>query len=350
MIRPAPTVTPPKGYRMPAEWEKHEATWLAWPHNLRTWPESHLRIVRETYFRILEALTPREHVHLLVQNTAQIKRLTGKCRKRRIKMKNLIFHAVATADAWIRDYGPIFLRDRRGAKAWTKWTFNAWGGKDAEHFADNKVFGSSQKLVPLPCFFTGMILEGGSVDVNGKGACLVTESCLLNPNRNTQFSRSDVEEKLRNYLGVTEVVWLAGGLAGDDTDGHVDNIARFTAAKTVVAVFEPHRRDAHYPALNENWRRLSQWTEEKGKGWRLARLPLPARSLTLEKKILPASYANFYIANETVLVPSFNDPHDTIAAGILTELFPGRKIVSIDCRALVTGGGSLHCITQQEPA
>lgn len=337
------------GYRMPAEWEPHEATWLSWPHDLETWPQDCLKSVEEAYLQIIEVLLRHERVHLLVADAEIEEKVSAALKQRKVSLKNFVCHKRPTADIWIRDYGPVFLKNREGKKAWCKWDFNAWGGRYAYLVQDRDVFGEENALLGGTCFRARMVLEGGSIEVNGEGACLTSEECLLNKNRNPGLSKAKIEERLKDYLGVTRIVWLGRGIAGDDTDGHVDNIARFTASETLVAAFEEDTRDENYPVLRENWERLCRSGEIREKKWDLVKLPMPGRMM-LNGRRLPASYANFYIANHSVLLPTYRDSHDETARSILKELFPEREVFSIPCRDLILGLGSIHCITQQEPA
>jgi len=334
---------------MPAEWEPHESTWLAWPHNEETWPGPRLAEVVFIYVRMLEALLPHEKVNLLVTGPREEEQVRALLLKDRIGMQNLIVRHAPTADAWIRDYGPTFVT-KADQKAWCKWMFNAWGGKYAPLIGDTNVFSAKNHgFIPNPCFDAGFVLEGGSIEVNGQGTCLTTEQCLLNKNRNPQFSREVIEEKLRDYLGVSQVLWLEEGIAGDDTDGHIDDITRFTAPDTILSAWEEDEDDENYEILRRNWERLQNSADLKGRKWRLVKFPMPGAAADGDVR-LPASYANFYIANNVVLLPVYGHKNDRRAADILKELFPKRVIVSIHCNALVYGLGAIHCITQQVPA
>ena len=336
-------------YRMPAEWEPHEATWLAWPHNRETWPGQLLRDVCDTYLKILEILLDSERVHLLVQDEktqGMVKRLL---RQAGVSDKNLFFHQVLTEDVWIRDYGPIFIKSRTKGKAWCKWIFNAWGEKYKDHLADNHVFPGHSTLIPYPCLETGIVLEGGAIEVNGWGVCLTTEQCLLHPSREPHRNREKVETYLRDFLGIQEVVWLKGGICGDDTDGHIDNLARFVAPDVILVSYEEDPSDDNYGILSENWRRVIQAAAGHGNSWKAERLPMPGKMI-IDHIRHPASYANFYICNKAVLAPVFGDRHDQRATAILKEHFPSREVIPISSRALVYGLGAIHCMTQQEPA
>jgi len=345
-----PQQTPAQlGFFMPAEWAEHEATWLAWPHNEETWPGKRLAVVEETYLQMLEGLLAGEKVHLLVNDAKEKDYVLKRLANRRQSPKNLILHEVPTVDAWIRDYGPTFIKDQSGKKAWNKWIFNAWGGKYESLMEDTKVFDRYAALIPYPCFKIDLVLEGGSIEVNGEGTCLVTEQCLLNSNRNPQLSREKIEEDLRHYLGVEQILWIKEGIAGDDTDGHIDDIVRFVGPRTIVSALEDDPKDENCPILKDNWKRLKSFSDPKGHKWELVPFPMPGK--IADKGVrLPASYANFLIANAVVLLPVFGHKNDERAARILKELFPKRDIVPIHCTDLVYGLGAIHCVTQQEPA
>lgn len=338
------------GYRMPAEWEPHAATWLAWPHNGETWP-GRLPQVQNIFLAMVEALHQEETVHLLVNDAAAAAQVGRLIRERGFDDRAIRLHEIPTADAWLRDSGPIFLTgaDPQVPVAASAWRFNAWGGKYADLQADA---GLSQRIASrlgVPCFEPGMVLEGGAIDVNGDGACLTTEQCLLHPNRNPDLRRADIERHLRDTLGVSHIVWLGRGIAGDDTDGHVDDVARFVGPDTVVCALESDPQDANFACLHDNFRRLQAATDARGRPLEVVSLPMPGRVGSLRER-LPASYANFYIANGAVLVPTYGHANDDRALRILQDLFPGRRVVGIPCEPLVWGFGAIHCVTQQQPA
>ena len=338
------------GYRMPAEWEPHEATWLAWPHNKETWP-GRLREVEQIYLEMILALTPQEKVCLLVDDDRARDRVAAWVSRRGAVEKNIVYYLIPTVDAWIRDYGPHFIlksSDSRKKIAFVRWIFNAWGMKYESLAKDNQVSDSLASLLGMPVFRPGLVLEGGSIDTNGAGTCLVTEQCLLNPNRNPHLSRPRIEEALRDYLGLTHFVWLGEGIEGDDTDGHIDDIARFVNPTTVVTALEADSRDRNEIPLRNNFKRLQRSTDQNGK--RLTVIPIPMPGRIEEKGVrLPASYLNFYIANGVVLVPIFGHANDAIALEILQNLFSQRRIVGIRSEALVLGLGGIHCVTHEEP-
>ena len=337
------------GFRMPAEWEPHSGTWLTWPHNLETWNEAVLPKVEQTYLSIIEALVPGETVHILVNDPASMESVKNKIADAGIPAHSLRFYTIPTNDAWIRDYGPNFLvsGDSKNRKvAINSWRFDSWGGKyDWE--LDDRAGSKIARLQKIPIFEPRIVLEGGAIDVNGLGTCLTTESCLLNVNRNGGLPRATVEKILKNYLGVNNIIWLKGEIEGDDTDGHIDNLARFVNPTTVVCTEDTTASNLN--ELNANHQILQSAVDQDGKSLNVIRLPMP-EPVESGSTRLPASYANFYIGNRTVLLPIFNVPNDKTAESILQNLFPDRKIVALPCRELLMGFGGLHCITQQQPA
>lgn len=334
------------GFKMPAEWHPHEATWLVWPKNLLTWPDGRLVHARQAFEAVIRALLSHEQVKLLVDDET-LKDELGRRFADFSGSDNLKLIVKPTVDSWIRDFGPTFLINDKNEKAWCKWIFNAWGEKYDDLMSDTAVF-ASKELVPSLCFDAGFVLEGGSIEVNGKGVCLTTEQCLLNKNRNPHFTKEQIEERLKNYLGVTHIIWLKDGVAGDDTDGHIDDIARFVSEDTIVIARADDDDSENAAALRENRIILESSKQPNGKPWNIVDLPMP-KPIIAEGEILPASYANFYIANEVVLLPFFDDSADEDARRILSELFPTRKIVPIPCREVVYGMGTIHCLSQQEP-
>jgi agmatine deiminase len=328
---------------MPAEWEPHEATWIAWPHNRSDWP-GRFAPIPWVYGEIVRKLSRVEKVRILVPNRAAQNQTERVLRKVGAVLEAVEFVVQPTNRSWTRDYGPLFLKNRSGQLGLTWWRFNAWAKYDDFEY-DARVPDAIALRLNLPVWQLDMVLEGGSIDVNGAGLLLTTEECLLSPvqARNPGMSRKEIERMLSDNLGVKRVIWLRNGIAGDDTHGHVDDIARFVTPDTVVAAWESDPSDANHAALRENARIL------RSAGLRVVRLPMP-RPLEFAGRRLPASYANFYIANQLVLVPTFNDPHDREALGILARLFPDREVVGINCTDLIWGLGALHCMTQQQPA
>jgi len=338
------------GYRMPAEWEPHAATWLAWPHNADTWPDD-LEPVRQTWVEMIRTLAAGESVYLLVNDASAEAGVAARLGRGDVDTRRVVFHRIPTVDVWVRDYGPTFITrgDPFDGLALVDWRFNAWGLKYPDYVADDGVPRSINESLRVPAFTPEIVLEGGSIDVNGAGLCLATEECLLNPNRNSGRSRQDIEALLRSALGVQRTVWLPAGMAGDDTDGHIDNLARFVNPKTAVCVVEEDPRDENYLALQENHRRLTRATDLFGRRLEVVPLPQPDPVVAHGSR-LPASYANFYIANGVVLLPLYGGPKDQAALDVLAALFPGRRVAGIDARALILGLGGIHCVTQQQPA
>jgi agmatine deiminase len=335
------------GYRMPAEWEPHAATWLSWPRREGiSFPDSFDRVL-PALRAMVEALVDSEQVCINVFNGAH--EAEARAILRGLPMERITFYRIPTNEPWCRDHGPIFLtRDRDPKLAITDWDYNAWGNKYPPFDLDEVVPRRVAEVLDVPVFYPRMILEGGSIDVNGVGALLTTESCLLNKNRNPNLSRHDIEQRLRDYSGVRDILWLGDGIAGDDTDGHIDDLARFVSERTVVTVVEEDRDDENYEPLQKNLARLREMKIEKN-NIEVITLPMP-KKIVREGLRLPASYANFYTANTCVLLPTFADPADETAFSVLCEYLPTRRVVGIDCRELIWGLGAFHCLTQQQPA
>ena len=341
-------------YYMPPEWAFHKATWLSWPHRLATWPGK-FEPVPAVFVEIASWLSSSEEVHINVLDETMEREVLALFRNAhhpQLQMDRLFFHQIPTNDAWCRDHGPNYVfrqKEGRSEKVILDWGFNAWGEKYTSYHEDNAVPKRIASLQNLPLVSPAMILEGGSIDVNGKGLVLTSEACLLNPNRNPAMSREQIEQKLSQYLGIEKVLWLGDGIAGDDTDGHVDDMARFVNESTVVIAVEDDPTDVNYEALQENYNRLKTFTDLNGNPLHVIKLPMPS-PFSYDGFRLPASYANFYIANTVVLVPTYNCPQDQKAIAILQEYFPDRRVVGIDCSNLVWGLGAIHCITHEEPA
>jgi len=335
---------------MPAEWARHRATWLSWPHNQETWPAS-LEKVRDVWIQMVCALAPHEQVCMLVNDEAAAQDVTARLKKTGAVMGNVALLKIPTVDVWMRDYGPTFVTRESSDQplACNDWIFNGWGGKYRAYEDDDQVVREIAPLLKIPVFEHDIVLEGGSIEVNGVGACLTTEQCLLNKNRNPHLNRRQIEERLGDSLGVSHFIWLGEGIAGDDTDGHIDDIARFVDPTTIVCVVESNSNDDNYSPLQENYERLQNATDQDGERLSVVALPCPA-AVYYDGARLPASYANFYIANNVVLVPVFDDPNDTQAMGILQDLFPRRQVIGLRCNEVVAGLGAIHCVTQQEPA
>jgi len=341
---------PAEGYRMPAEWEPHEATWLSWPHNSDTWPGC-LDAIEAPMVEIVAALARVEHVHINVLDAAQstyVERLLAP----RVPGGRVHLHSIPTNDAWCRDHGAIFCTGSADAEhpvVAAKFRYNAWGGKYPPFDLDEQVAGRMAAALGVPCIEQPMVLEGGAIDVNGRGVLLTTEQCLLNPNRNPSMDQAAIEACLEHPLGAEMVIWLGNGIEGDDTDGHVDELTRFVAERRVVTAVEPNRDDPNHAPLQANRRRLEEFRFADGGELAIVDLPMPA-PLHYRGKRLPASYANFYVANDLVLIPEFNVTADSVAAAVFADCFPDRRIIAIDCRYIVVGLGGLHCLTQQVPA
>jgi len=337
---------------MPAEWEPHAATWIAWPHNRSDWPRK-FEPIPWLYADIVRHLAAVECVEILVNGATAERAARAVLRCSTAAPGCVRFHRLPTNRGWIRDYGPIFVKNAGGCGV-VKWRFNGWAKyrdwKKDERAAERMVGGLN-----LPACFPALgnrrlVLEGGSIDVNGRGALLTTRECLLSrvQQRNPGVSRRQLEQAFAEYLGAGHVIWLERGIAGDDTHGHIDDTARFVAPDAVVAAVETDRREANYAPLQKNLKLLQKATDQEGRPLRVVELPMPA-PVYFRGQRLPASYANFYIANSIVLVPTFNDPNDRVALNTLAEVFPSRCIIPIYCRDLVLGLGTLHCITQQQP-
>jgi agmatine deiminase len=330
---------------MPPEWAPHDGTWFSWPHNRETWPAS-LAGAQTALTDAVIALAEDEVVHINVldaeHRAAVANRFTG-----RVPPGNVLMHMIATDDAWCRDHGAIFVIDERGERVALNFRFNAWGGKYPFE-RDNAVPAQMAAVVGASVTSVDVVLEGGSIDVNGAGVVLTTEQCLLNPNRNPTLGRADIEAALRRYLGVTQVLWLGDGIVGDDTDGHIDDLARFVNPHTIVTVVEDDPADTNYRVLADNLARLRSLRDEHGRAFTIETLPMPP-ALHHDGTRLPASYANFYIVNGGVIVPTFDCAADTIALATLERLLPGRRVVGLPATDLVWGLGAVHCLTQQHP-
>lgn len=336
------------GYRWPAEWERHAATWLSWPHNPETWPGK-FEVIPSRFAELAKTIARFEPVRILAggeEVMADAKRYVG-------GESNIQLFDIETNDAWCRDHGPMFLANEKRSlerAAIVDWEYNAWGGKYPPFNKDNAVPSQIAALEKRRRFAPGIVLEGGSVEGNGLGTILTTESCLLNRNRNLNMNRDTVERLLADYLGATNVLWLdRGELAGDDTDGHIDQLARFVNPTTIVAAWEDRIDDVNHQPLRANFEQLSRMTDQDGNLFSVIRLPLP-KPKHYEGNRLPASYCNFYFANGSMIVPQFDDPADAVAIEILQGLCPDRQVVGVASLDLVWGLGSIHCLTQQEPA
>ncbi len=352
------------GYSMPAEWERHEATWLGWPHNETDWPGK-LDTIRWVYGEMVRKISPGEIVRLLVRHRAEQRLAASYLKRAGCNLRQVEFIIHPTNRGWTRDSGPIFVRrnspQRQKPEAGTQtaivhFHFNAWAKYD-DWQKDTKVPETAARRLKKPlfqarCHGRNFVIEGGGIEVNGRGTLLTTEECYLHPKvqvRNPGLTRAQYDRVFRDHLGVKHILWLLNGPVGDDTHGHIDDICRFVNPKTLVLIREPDRRDINHRPLAENWERVREFRLEDGSKPEVVPLPMPA-PLRYGNWRLPASYANFYICNACVMVPTFNDPNDRVALGILGELFQDRPVVGIHAVDLVLGFGSLHCLTQQQPA
>jgi agmatine deiminase len=337
------------GYFFPAEWERHAATWLSWPHKEASWPGK-IDSIYPVYAQFIKILAEGETVNINVNDedmkASVIRHLQGQ--KVDLNKVNIFIHP--TNDAWCRDHGPAFLINPAAEvkKIIVDWGYNAWGDKYPPYDLDDVIPTRIAAHYNIPVIHPGIVMEGGSVDFNGKGTVLTTTSCLLNENRNPSFSQKQIEAFLENYYGVKQVLWLGDGIAGDDTDGHIDDITRFINENTVVTVIEKNKKDENYAPLQENLKALQSMRLPDGKQLNIVELPMPF-PIIFEDQRLPASYANFYIANRAVIVPVFNDPNDQKALDILGQCFKNREVIGLDSTDLIWGLGSFHCLSQQEP-
>ncbi len=337
---------------MPAEFETHEATWLSWPHNPETWP-GRLKFIPPIWVQMIKPLHVHEMVHICVNDQAMEADLRAILKRHDIG-HNVTLHQIPTNDAWARDHNGIFVTQTATGKSEhaplriIDWIFNSWGKKYGPWDLDDVVPQKAAQYLNIPCDQPGIVLEGGSIDVNGRGTLLTTEQCLLNKNRNPHLTREQIEGYLKDYLGVTNILWLGDGIVGDDTDGHVDDITRFVNPTTVVTAVEEDPADENYKALDENLKRLKTMKDQDGRLLDVVTIPMPG-PVSYDGQRLPASYANFYIANGVVLVPTYNHANDGRAIATLQKLFPTRRVIGIPCTEMVWGLGAIHCVTQQQP-
>lgn len=358
-------VEPPArlGYRMPAEWEPHAATWIAWPHNREDWPGK-FSPVPWVYTEIVRLLTRGERVNILIKGRKARERATFQLESAGVNLDRVSSLKAKTDRVWVRDSGPTFVKNDAAEDASERvglvnWKFNAWAKYDNHHH-DARIGRSIAKHLKRTRWIpraeingkaTRVVMEGGAIDVNGRGTLLTTEECLLSDvqARNPGLGREEMNKVFADYLGITNVIWLGKGIHGDDTHGHVDDLARFVGPKTVVSVLERRTSDPNYETLQENWKRLVEARDQDGEPLEVLDLPMPG-PVVFQGQLLPASYANFYIANGIVIVPTFNDPNDRVALNVLASVFPGREVIGVHAVDLVLGLGTLHCLTQQEPA
>lgn len=338
------------GFSMPPEWAPHAATWLSWPRpDGISFPDAYEKVM-PAFAQMVDALADSEPVCINVWDAAHEADVRRQLSRNGAREAHVRFYKHPSYEPWCRDHGPIFLKHRDSSEmVVVDWDYNAWGGKYPPHDLDDAIPTRVAECLGLPVYSPGMILEGGSIELNGSGTLLTTRNCLLNPNRNPHLNQGQIEQRLRDYLGVNHFLWLGDGIEGDDTDGHIDDLTRFVDRTTVVTVFEPNAEDPNHVPLKENLQALSGMRVEDGTPLKVLELPMPAR-IDREGLRLPASYANFYIGQSVVLLPVFNDPRDAEAVAVLKPLFPGRRIVPIDCTELIWGLGAFHCLTQQQPA
>jgi len=340
------------GYRMPAEWETHVGTWFTWPRPEGiSFPDKY-DTVPPVYAELIKHLVTVEDVNINVWHAEMEAWVRGLLKDNGTPLERVKFHHFPAYEPWCRDHGPIFLvRDQGGKheRAIVDWAYNAWGGKYPPYDLDDAVPQHVAKLRGLPLFSPGIVMEGGALELNGKGTLLTTEACLLNPNRNPDLSKEQIEQYLKDYLGVTNILWLGDGIVGDDTDGHVDDLTRFVNPTTVVTIVEEDAQDENYHLLQENLKRLQTMKDQDGRPLRVVELPMPGL-IEFDGQRLPASYANFYIANGIVLVPTYRHKNDQKAIDILQGEMPKHKVIGVDSTELIWGLGSFHCISQQEPA
>ena len=337
-----------QGFYMPAEWAKHEATWLSYPHNEDSWPGK-IETIIPSYNLFIKTLTEVETVHINVEDGIMEMLVKAALKEAGAFMVNVEFHRFKTNDAWCRDHGPAFLLNHKepSRKALVNWNHNAWGGK-YPYELDTQIPVHIANHLNMEMFEPGIVMEGGSVDFNGVGDVLTTKSCLLNPNRNPNLSQSQIEGYLRDYYGVDNIIWLGDGIDGDDTDGHVDDLSRFVNEDTIVTAVEYDKNDANYEPLQQNLQLLNRCRLNNGKQPNVVELPMP-KAVIWDGQRLPASYANFYICNGLVIFPTYKCDTDTKAAYVLEECFPQHEIVGIDSTDIVWGLGSFHCLSQQMP-
>jgi len=337
------------GYYFPPEWAPHAATWLSWPHKEASWPGK-MDAIYPAYARFVKEVAAGEKVHLNVNDETMKQQAQTYLEKAGVDLSRIEFFFFPTNDAWCRDYGPAFLVHHKeaGKKALINWKYNAWGGKYPPYDLDDAFPKYVSEYYGMPCFEPGIVMEGGSVDFNGKGTVLTTESCLLNKNRNPQLDKESIEHYLIHYYGVDQVLWLDEGIVGDDTDGHVDDLTRFINEDIVVTVIESDRTNPNYMPLRHNLKTLESMRLHDGNPLKIVELPMPKLRYDKQQP-LPCSYANFYICNAAVIVPTFKDNNDDQALAILASYFPNRKVVGIDSTDIIWGLGSFHCLSQQEP-
>ncbi len=338
-----------KGFYFPAEWRPHRATWLSWPHNQDTWPNGIAKIF-PAYAQFIKQISTGEQVCINVRDSREEQDAGRLLKEWDVDLRRISFFYHPTNDAWCRDHGPSFLvNPSTRQKLIVNWDYNAWGGKYSPYDLDDQIPHKIAHALDLPCLNPQIVMEGGAVDFNGEGTLITTRSCLQNPNRNPALSPTEIEQALKDWYGVTQIIWLEKGILGDDTDGHIDDITRFVAPNTVVTMIENDPQDENHFILKENFNQLKHTRLLNGKFLTVIPISLP-KPVWWENQRLPASYANFYICNSSVITPTFDDPMDEQALYLLHKLFKGRRVLGIDSRHIIGGLGSFHCLSQQEPA
>lgn len=351
MYRKSKLMKTPKqlGYHFPAEFASHDATWLSWPHKEASWPGK-IEMIYPVYAEFIKRVAEGEKVNINILDATMQQKAIHHLQQVEADLSNIQFFLHPTNDAWCRDHGPAFLvHPEEKKKMIVDWGYNAWGGKYPPFDLDDVIPTLIAEYYKIPVVQPGIVMEGGSVEFNGKGTLLTTAACLLNPNRNPHLTQNQIEEYLYNYYGVTHILWLGDGIVGDDTDGHIDDLTRFVNEDTVVTIVESNRQDENYQILQDNLKELKSLRLESGKQMNIVELPMPA-PVIYDNQRLPASYANFYICNKYVVVPTFRDKHDDRALDILQQCFPTRKVIGLDSTDIIWGLGSFHCLSQQEPA
>ena len=338
------------GYYFPAEFALHRATWLSWPHKEASWPGK-IKSIYPNYSLFVKEIAKSEHVCINVNDDAMKEFAIANLNKAEVDLKKVTFYLNPTNDAWCRDHGPAFLINpaAKEKKIIVDWNYNAWGDKYPPYDLDDVIPTRIAQQLGIPVYHPGIIMEGGSVEFNGEGTVLTSTCCLLNENRNPHLTRDDVEMYLHDYYGVKQVLWVEEGIAGDDTDGHIDDTVRFVNGDTVLTVIEENKNDENYEPLQQNLQQLSKMRVANGRQLNIVELPMPD-PVIYENQRLPASYANFYITNGSVIVPVFHCRNDDKALQIIQSCFPGRDVVGIDSTDIIWGLGSFHCLSQQEPA
>ncbi|MEC5395653.1 agmatine deiminase family protein [Bergeyella sp. RCAD1439] len=340
-----------KGYFFPPEWAPHEATWLSWPHKEESWPGK-IDLIYPRYAEFIKVLSEDEFVRINVADEAMKTFALEYLIQAGARLENIEFYFHPTNDAWCRDHGPAFLinpDNEENPKVIVDWNFNAWGGKYPPYDLDDDIPTKVGQALNLSVFYPGIIMEGGSVEFNGKGTILTSKSCLLNKNRNPHLSQEEIEHYLKHYYGAEQILWVEDGIVGDDTDGHIDDTVRFVNEDTVLTVVEDNPEDENYEILQHNLSQLKAMRLPDGRPLNIIELPMPD-PVVWEDQRLPASYANFYIANRSVIVPTYRCSKDAIALELIQQCFPTRKVVGIDSTDIIWGLGSFHCLSQQEPA